>query len=180
MTDLQAGIGRVQLERLAHIIARRRSIAAAYHRLLANIPEVRPPEEPTWARSNWQSYCVGVPRHADQQRLMQFMLDNGIATRRGIMCAHMEEAYDPPQLRFSLPVSEQIRDGSILLPILWSSRTRISRGLPKCSVRPVSLPHAPCGTLLPLLATAIRGTQASAAPPQAPDRHQPDLRDGGH
>ena len=29
----------------------------------------------------------------NQKKLMQFLLDNGISTRRGIMCAHLEPAY---------------------------------------------------------------------------------------
>ena len=47
---------------------------------------------------------------------MQFMLDHGVATRRGIMCIHLEAAHaDLPQR--SLPRSERARDHSILLPL---------------------------------------------------------------
>ena len=51
------------------------------------------PEEPAWARSNWQSFCVGLPAGSDQRAVMQAMLDAGVATRRGVMCAHREPAY---------------------------------------------------------------------------------------
>ena len=33
--------------------------------------------------------------HANQHKVMQFLLDAGIATRRGVMCAHREPAYPP-------------------------------------------------------------------------------------
>ena len=50
------------------------------------------PFEPEWARSNWQSYCVRLPERVDQKQVMQSLLDQGIATRRGIMCSHREPA----------------------------------------------------------------------------------------
>jgi perosamine synthetase len=93
LTDIQAAIGREQLKRLPEAISRRRQLAAGYHKLLADIPGLVPPAEPEWARTNWQSYCVRLPENADQRRVMQHMLDEGIATRRGIMCAHLEPAY---------------------------------------------------------------------------------------
>lgn len=118
MTDVQAAIGRQQLKRLPSIIAARRALADNYRRLLAaQVPEVEAPYEPAWARSNWQSYCVRLPTGVGQTEIMQTMLDRGVATRRGIMCAHMEEAYANRPLRTPLPESESGRDRTILLPL---------------------------------------------------------------
>ena len=93
LTDIQAAIGREQLKRLPQAIVRRRELAARYQQLLSDIPVLTLPAEPNWARTNWQSYCVRLPRETDQREFMQRMLDEGIATRRGIMCAHLEPAY---------------------------------------------------------------------------------------
>lgn len=93
LTDIQAAIGREQLKRLPDAISLRREMASRYKQLLADIPGLVPPVEPEWACTNWQSYCVRVPKNADQRQVMQRMLDQGIATRRGIMCAHLEPAY---------------------------------------------------------------------------------------
>ncbi|HEY1679250.1 MAG TPA: DegT/DnrJ/EryC1/StrS aminotransferase family protein [Candidatus Sulfotelmatobacter sp.] len=93
MTDMQAAVGREQLKRLPDAIAERRALAARYHKLLAAVPGLILPAEPAWARTNWQSYCVRLPESVDQRRVMQQMLDDSIATRRGIMCAHLEPAY---------------------------------------------------------------------------------------
>jgi perosamine synthetase len=93
MTDLQAAMGREQLQRLPKIIARRRHLAQLYAKLLREVPEVEPPIEPVYARSNWQSYCVRLPEWADQRGIMQMMLDQGISTRRGVMNIHLEDAY---------------------------------------------------------------------------------------
>jgi dTDP-4-amino-4,6-dideoxygalactose transaminase len=131
MTDIQAAIGRVQLKRLKEVIDRRRFLARRYRDLLEKVPDLRVPEEPNWARSNWQSYCVRLPDHCDQRNVMQKILDSGIATRRGIMCAHRELAYAKPmepsgQTIFSsdrngfalnLKQSEIAQDRTILLPL---------------------------------------------------------------
>lgn len=117
MTDIQAAIGRRQLERLSDIVSRRRAIAARYVDMLADIDELGLPVEPEWARSNWQSYCVRLPARLDQKAVMQNFLDQGIATRRGIMCAHREAPYADSKHRYDLRQSELAQDHCILLPM---------------------------------------------------------------
>lgn len=119
MTDIQAAIGRVQIRRLPEIVARRRALAAGYSDRLASAPGIVLPREPAWARSNWQSYCV-LLQNADQREVMQQMHDAGIATRRGIMCAHMEEAHADAPRRHSLRRSERARENGIVLPLFPS------------------------------------------------------------
>lgn len=94
MTDVQAAMGREQLKRLPEIVKRRREMVKLYRTLLSKeIPDIGLPLEPTWARSNWQSFCVRLPERLNQITVMQEMLDAGIATRRGVMCAHREDSY---------------------------------------------------------------------------------------
>jgi dTDP-4-amino-4,6-dideoxygalactose transaminase len=116
MTDMQAAIGRKQLTKLADIVARRRKLAAAYADMLGNIEGLRLPFEPSWARSNWQSYCVRLPDWVDQKTIMQNLLDRGVATRRGIMCSHREPPY-ADGMHHDLHNSELLQDHAILLPI---------------------------------------------------------------
>jgi dTDP-4-amino-4,6-dideoxygalactose transaminase len=96
MTDIQAAVGREQLKRLTRAVERRRALAARYRELLLSVPSVDPPLEPAFARSNFQSYCVRLPKTADQLAVMQYMLDAGVSTRRAVMCAHREPAYQAP------------------------------------------------------------------------------------
>jgi dTDP-4-amino-4,6-dideoxygalactose transaminase len=117
MTDIQAAVGREQLKRLPEIIARRRMLASGYAELLANNVGLETPSEPAYARSNWQSYCVRLPKHRDQRTVMQIMLDAGIATRRGIMCSHREAVYSETPLRVPLPHSEAAQDQCLILPL---------------------------------------------------------------
>ena len=93
MTDIQAAVGREQLKRLPEIVSRRRALADRYCLKLSEVSGITAPSEPQWCRSNWQSYIVRLDDSLDQRELMQYMLDRGISTRRGIMCAHREPAY---------------------------------------------------------------------------------------
>lgn len=121
MTDIQAAVGREQLKRLPEIISSRRILASRYHALLAPIPGIAVPEEPPWARSNWQSYCVRLSEELDQRRVMQYLLDQNIASRRGIMCIHREPAYQKHLgafvVRGPLRESEKAQDECLLLPL---------------------------------------------------------------
>jgi dTDP-4-amino-4,6-dideoxygalactose transaminase len=117
MTDIQAAVGRQQLMRLPDIITARRKLALRYREMLAGTPDIRLPTEPAWAQSNWQSFSVRLPAGANQRAVMQSMLDAGIATRRGIMCAHLEGAYAASSTPMPLSESERARDHCILLPL---------------------------------------------------------------
>ncbi|MDP9123662.1 MAG: DegT/DnrJ/EryC1/StrS family aminotransferase [Pseudomonadota bacterium] len=117
MTDIQAAVGREQLKRLPGIIEQRRILGARYLDLLADIDGLGLPTVPEWARTNWQSFCVRLPQGCDQREVMQAMLDDGIGTRRGIMCAHREEAYAAAPLRHRLDASESAQDHCVLLPL---------------------------------------------------------------
>lgn len=116
MTDLQAAVGREQLRKLDRMVELRRGRAARYREALAGM--VRTPVEPEWARSNWQSYAVRLDGRGEQREVMQALLDRGIATRRGILCAHREAAYPAGTWRSTgLRHSECAQDHSILLPL---------------------------------------------------------------
>jgi perosamine synthetase len=130
MTDLQAAVGREQLKRLPEMLARRRILADRYRETLAGANGLFLPEQPEWARSNWQSFCIRLALDVDQRSLMQSMLDEGISTRRGIMCAHLEPAYRTEAWRCScgepraveaacqcLTESESAHTRSMILPL---------------------------------------------------------------
>lgn len=120
LTDIQAAIGREQLSRLPAIVARRRELAARYTVALQDVESVAAPREPEWARTNWQSYAIRLDADVDQKTVMQRMLDEGIATRRGAMNAHSEPAYPAGAWRTTtdgLARSEQALRTSVVLPL---------------------------------------------------------------
>jgi dTDP-4-amino-4,6-dideoxygalactose transaminase len=118
MTDIQAAIGRVQLQRLPGILARRVELAGAYTKALTGVRGLVPPYIPNYTRTNYQSYAVRVTADYPLRRdeLMQVLLNEGISSRRGIMNAHQEAAYaGRPHL--PLRQSEAARNSVVLLPL---------------------------------------------------------------
>jgi dTDP-4-amino-4,6-dideoxygalactose transaminase len=119
MTDIQAAIGIEQLKRLDWIVERRRALAARYNERLAQIGWLEPPFEPDYATSNYQSYAARLALDAPIGRndLMQHLLDQGIASRRGVMLSHTEPAYAQRPRRAGLPHSEAASAQTIILPL---------------------------------------------------------------
>ena len=118
MTDIQGAIGVEQMKRLEGIVARRRELATRYTRALRSHAWLRPPYVPDETEPNFQSYAAHLAPEAPLSRddLMQRLLEQGIATRRGVMLAHTEPACaDLPVQR--LPRSEQASRQSLLLPL---------------------------------------------------------------
>ena len=118
MTDLQAAVGLVQLDRLDEVIARRRALAAAYREALADVPGVRCVEDPEHGESNFQSFWVEVgedyPLSRDQ--LLAHLAEQDISARRGIMAAHRQPAY-ADHSHAPLPVTERLTDNTLILPL---------------------------------------------------------------
>jgi dTDP-4-amino-4,6-dideoxygalactose transaminase len=119
LTDIQAAVGRQQLRRMPALLERRRYLAGRYSELLAAIPGLVLPQQPAWARSNWQSYCVRLPEGCDQRSVMLQLQEAGISTRSGVMCAHREPAYgrEPWRAGSSLRQSELAQDRGLILPL---------------------------------------------------------------
>lgn len=154
MTDMQAAIGREQLRRLPGIVRARRQLARDYTAHLAG-SGFSTPAEPAWGRSNWQSYCVGLPPGLDQRTAMQALLDRGIATRRGVMNAHLEAAYRGDGLfraGSGLERGEAAQNRSIILPLFaqmteaellaivdaLKDLVRNGRGIDACRIHPAA------------------------------------------
>jgi dTDP-4-amino-4,6-dideoxygalactose transaminase len=129
MTDLQAALGRPQIARLAQIVAERQRLAAAYASALENHPVLAAPQLRPNVRGNWQSYPARLREHARgrQVAVMQFLLDRGIACKRGVGNAHQEPAYaDRSRWRegpSGLGLSERMRDEVVLLPLYHGMTT---------------------------------------------------------
>jgi perosamine synthetase len=121
MTDLQAALGLVQLERLPEMLSRRRLLARRYSTRLAMIPWLTVPTEPLSCRHNFQSYMVrlreGAPITRDE--LMQELLNRGVSSRRGIMAIHRERPYLDEKWETLLPVTNLVTDTALVLPLFY-------------------------------------------------------------
>jgi perosamine synthetase len=119
MTDVQAAVGVEQVKKLDWILGRRQVLAARYTRLLSEMPGLSTPFSPSDAPHTYQSYAVRLDPATWPERdyVMQCMLAQGIATRRGIMAIHLEPYYRRRFGRISLPVTEEATRHTLLLPL---------------------------------------------------------------
>lgn len=104
LTDLQASIGSVQMDRAKWILAQRARCADAYAELLGDVPWLRLPATPQGMEHAYQAYvCLYRPEEPtmanvarlNQQRnaLMASLEDEGIATRPGTHAAFAQGYY---------------------------------------------------------------------------------------
>jgi perosamine synthetase len=118
MTDIQAAVGLVQLGRLDEMVARRRTLAANYHLMLADLPELETCCDPPEGTTNFQSFWVLLPDDLASTRddVLAGLAASGVSARRGIMAAHLEPAYAGHD-HGPLPVTERVTRGSLILPL---------------------------------------------------------------
>ncbi len=117
MTDLQAAVGLVQLERLDEVVRRRRELAATYTKAIEDIGGLRAVADPPWGTCNFQSFWVEVEDSypLDRDELLHALASAQISARRGIMASHRQPAYaDVP---VELPVTEHLTDTTLILPL---------------------------------------------------------------
>ncbi len=123
MTDIQAAIGLEQMKKWDCILTARQRLAARYGWLLAEIPGASVPFVPEGLTHTYQSYAVRLDPACTppRERIMELMLRQGVATRRGIMAIHEEPYYKRYHQRqgreVRLPVTEAITRETLLLPI---------------------------------------------------------------
>lgn len=117
--DLQAAVGIEQMKRLGDLVARRRALAGRYTAALADHPYLTTPFVPDYAEPNFQSYAVRLRPGASvsRNRLIEHLLERGIAAKAGIMTAHRESAYRDRCPGLRLPNTEKASDQSVLLPL---------------------------------------------------------------
>jgi len=120
MTDLQAAVGLVQLDRLDSVVGRRREIAACYAKAIGELRGLRMVADPVWGTTNFQSCWVEVGPEYGRNRdgLLIALAEADISARRGIMAAHRQPAYaSRDHGTVTLAVTEQLTDRTLILPL---------------------------------------------------------------
>ncbi len=118
MSDINAAVGIAQFARLEHILERRAAIAAHYDATFAEIPGVEPPAVPPSYRHSYQSYVVTITDGSarDRDAVREYLLEAGVATRVGVMAAHLEPVYREA-VRGPLPETERMTATSMVIPL---------------------------------------------------------------
>ncbi len=118
MTDIQAAVGLVQLGKLDAMVSRRRTLAAAYQAMLADVPGLRTVQDPSWGQSNFQSFWVELDDEFPLTRneTLATLAAEGVSARAGIMAAHRQPAYAGHR-HGDLSVTERLTDNTLILPL---------------------------------------------------------------
>ena len=118
MSDIHASLGISQFTRITTLLAVRLKLANCYNEAFKNNPMIQIPFVPAGYYHTFQSYMI---RLRDGERIrntvMQKLLDEGIATRPGVMASHLEPPYRKLYPKLSLPVTEIAAAQTIILPL---------------------------------------------------------------
>ena len=124
MSDIQAAIGVIQLEKLEKVIERRRKLAEIYHKIMNDLlPHVKPFKERDGSRSTYQSYVVRLPNEFGkyQQAIIAHMREKySIEVQIGTYALHLEPAFRRFVGNSTLKISEALRSTTLTLPLYES------------------------------------------------------------
>src|SRR5438552_18749935 len=96
LTEVAAALGRVQLQRLEAMRARREAIAARYSRGLAALPEIEPPETQPGIRHAWHLCPIRLRLDhltIDRARVMRELRDPQVGTRVHFIPLHRQPVF---------------------------------------------------------------------------------------
>lgn len=91
MTEIQAAIGRVQLDKFPKILEHRRRLAAAYLDALANCPAITLPQ--SHPEHTWQTFMVVLDERLSRAEVMASLAREGIEAGPGSVAGHCGRVY---------------------------------------------------------------------------------------
>ena len=122
MTDIQGSVGIAQLKKLKEILEYRKKWAIYYLNELSNIEWITLPVYDKHIVHGWQSFVIHIKQKKSplsRNNLMQYLLDNGVATRPGTHAIHMlsyyKKKYDYKKSDF--PNARDCNNNAMALPL---------------------------------------------------------------
>ncbi|SFQ45181.1 dTDP-4-amino-4,6-dideoxygalactose transaminase [Amycolatopsis arida] len=114
LSDVQAAIMNVQLDRLPDLLAARRSVAKRYSAAFTDLDGVEVPVELPDREHPWQAYAVLVASEIGRDRVATRLRARGIGCNFGTYASHLQPVYgeQPP-----LPVSADVFARQLALPM---------------------------------------------------------------
>src|SRR5262249_5337099 len=120
LTDIQAALGLSQAARLGQFLERRRQIAAAYDEAFADLPLIRPWQDPRTG-SSWHLYVVQVALdriRKSHRPVFEELREGGVGVNLHYVPVHLQPLYR--NLGFKpghCPEAEKYYRGAITLPM---------------------------------------------------------------
>lgn len=118
MTGMQAALGLGQLERIDALIEGKRTMAAAYNRLLSDVDGVTMPKEMEWAKNVYWMYAVTFSTPQRRAKVMEALRQNHIGNRTFFCPMNIQPCLmeQPGYRAISCPVAEKIWETGLYLP----------------------------------------------------------------
>lgn len=120
LTNLQAALGVGQIERMDQIVARKRSIAARYHELLADVDGIVLPVEEAWAQNVYWVYGVVLDNDTGLTalQLSEKLQRRDVETRPFFLGMHEQPVFQQMGLFSSeqYPVAERLARQGFYIP----------------------------------------------------------------
>ncbi|MCJ7812607.1 DegT/DnrJ/EryC1/StrS family aminotransferase, partial [bacterium] len=120
MTDIQAAVGLIQMNRLPEMIRIRNEQAMYYREAIQEIDELEPPFVPSYVKSCFSSYLIKIRKGISitPSDVVHHMANQGISCRYGIMPLHREPYFAVRNLKDAdYPVSCDVASRSFFIPI---------------------------------------------------------------
>ncbi len=116
MTNLQAAIGLAQVERLDQFRAHRERLRECYEAQLGGVPGITLMPRASWAEPvNWL-YTVLLPDASLRQAIADYLLADGIETRRTFTPLHDQPAFEGARIEGGMAVSQDLFERGLSLP----------------------------------------------------------------
>ncbi|WP_181773099.1 DegT/DnrJ/EryC1/StrS family aminotransferase [Amycolatopsis pittospori] len=114
LSDVQAAIMNVQLDRLPDLLSARRSVAKRYHEAFENLPGLDVPVELPDREHPWQAYILTTAPEIDRDALALRIREQGVQCNFGTYASHLQPIYGKTQ---TLPVSADLFARHLAIPM---------------------------------------------------------------
>lgn len=138
MTNMQAGLGVAQLEKVEMLVRRKIQIANLYNNLLKNIPRIILPPKEKWAKNTYWMYSILIKENSPVSRdiLMATLKEKGVETRPFFIPVHLM----PPYLgNTTYPLAEKLSSQGLNLPSSVVLEDQEIRNISKMIINVLSL-----------------------------------------
>ncbi|MFK4071979.1 DegT/DnrJ/EryC1/StrS family aminotransferase [Streptomyces sp. NPDC029674] len=114
LSDIAAAILQVQIGRIEELLARRATVAAHYHQLLAEEELLTLPQVPADRTHAWQSYLVRLDKRVDRAALAADLRGQGIGCGHGTWASHLQPVFETKE---TCPVSADLFHHHLAIPM---------------------------------------------------------------
>lgn len=114
LSDVQAAIMNVQLDRLPQLLASRRAVAKSYHAAFGGLDGVDVPVELSDREHPWQAYMLTVDPEIGRDRVALDLRARGVGCNIGTYASHLQPVYGHTG---SLPVSAAAFANHLAIPM---------------------------------------------------------------